>query len=530
MLPDYLRTRRWFGGKARIIQHVRIADVIPITTATLPSENFLLLLKVAYVEGEPETYLLAGGIATGSRAETVFNELPHAVIARLHIRGSDEPAVLYEATWDRGFSAYLLHAIARHRSFRGGGGEVVAVPTPALRAVRGRGEVHLEPAVLRAEQSNTSITYGDRFILKLFRRPNPGVDPDLEIGRFLTEHSPAVTVPAVAGYLEYSKRRAEPVTLGILQEFVPNEGSAWDYTLDAIRDFLDRVITEVAGVEVRDVPVPVESFCGLLERDLPPLAIDMIGPFLQSAELLGQRTAELHMALASAPEDPPFAPEPFTPFYQQSLFQSMRTMAARVLPALERRVSSLPEPAALGARALLNSQNRLLAQFRRVTDRRIGGMRTRVHGDYHLGQVLYTGKDFAIIDFEGEPARPLGERRLKRSPLLDVAGMLRSFHYAAYTALARQVELGMVHADRAPVVEAWLRFWYAWSGVTFVSSYLRVITQLPLLPQSREEMDALLDALMLDKAIYEIGYELNNRPEWVHIPIKGALQLLETAQ
>jgi trehalose synthase-fused probable maltokinase len=391
--------------------------------------------------------------------------------------------------------------------------------------VRGHGAVHLDPSVLRGEQSNTSITYGDRFIFKLFAVPTR-IDPDLEVGRFLTQHSPAVKVPAVAGYLEYRRGRAEPMTLGILQEFVPNEGSAWDYTLDAVRDYLERVIAEVAGLDGGEVLVPTESFCGLLEYEVPSLAVDVIGPFLQSAELLGQRTGEMHTALASAPEDPAFAPEAFTPFYRQSIFQSMRTLAARVLPLLQSRISSLPGPTA-ETPAAVGGSGRLLAHFRGVIDRPIGGMRTRIHGDYHLGQVLYTGKDFAIIDFEGEPARPLGERRLKRSPLHDVAGMLRSFHYAAYAALRRQIELGMVNPERGPVVETWLRFWYVWSGVRFLDSYLRVVTQLPLLPQSREEIDALLGALMLDKAVYEIGYELNNRPEWVHIPIKGALQLLE---
>jgi len=527
LLPEYLKSRRWFAGKARRVLNVRIDDVVPVTTSALPTGNYLVLVKVTYVEGEPETYLLAAGIALAERAQTIFNDLPHAVIARLQVQGSDQPAVLYEATWDRAFSAYLLHAIARHRRFRGSAGEITAVPTPALRRVRGRGEVNLEPAVLRGEQTNTSITYGDRFILKLFRRPDPGVNPELEVGLFLTRHAPTLRVPAVAGYVEYRRARAEPLTLGILQEFVPNEGLAWDFTLDAVRDYLERVITEAGHVGINDIPVPSETVCRLLDREVPALAHNMIGPFLQSAELLGQRTGEMHVALASAPEDPAFSPEPFTPFYQQSLFQSMRTLAARVFPLLEQRLPSLPEPAAAAARRLLASQPELLRQFRRVIDRRIGGTRIRVHGDYHLGQVLYTGKDFVIIDFEGEPARPLGERRLKRSPLHDVAGMLRSFHYAACTALDRQVELGMIHPDRVPLVEAWVRFWCAWSGAAFLNSYLRVATQLPLLPQSQEELDALLNALMLDKAVYEVGYELNHRPDWVHIPINGLLQLLE---
>jgi maltose alpha-D-glucosyltransferase/alpha-amylase len=527
LLPEYLGARRWFGGKARIVQSARILDVIPITGIAAASANYMFLVKVTYTEGEPETYLLAASIATGDRADWVFNELPHSVIARLHVRGADESAVLYEAIWDRDFSAYLLQAVGRRRRFRGAGGELVATPTPAFRSLRGHAGEELEPSVMRADQSNTSIVYGDRLVLKLFRRPDPGVNPDLEVGRFLTEHAPALNVGKVAGFIEYRRGRAEPSTIAILQGYIANEGDAWNYTLDNLRSYLERVLTEASSVEVQDVPAPTDSLVNLAERAVPEVAGDMIGSFLQSAELLGRRTGELHVALASAPEDPAFSPEPFNPFYQRSVYQSMRATVARVAPLLERRLPMLPEHVAPGARKMLDSQSRMLRRFRAVTESRATGMRIRIHGDYHLGQMLYTGKDFVIIDFEGEPARPLSERRLKRSPLRDAASMIRSFHYAAYSALFDQTALGIINPDRAPAVEAWVRFWYAWVSASFLRSYLAATRPIPLLPQTPEELEVLLEAFILEKAVYEVGYELNNRPEWVQVPLRGVLEILE---
>ena len=176
------------------------------------------------------------------------------------------------------------------------------------------------------------------------------------------------------------------------------------------------------------------------------------------------------------------------------------------------------------ARRVLALEQEMLKRYQLVTRRRLGGMRIRCHGDYHLGQVLYTGKDFVIIDFEGEPGRPLSERRLKRPPLRDVAGMLRSFQYAAYSALFEQVDQGIIHPDRFQAVEAWCRFWHRWVSAAFLRAYLEVTAGVPALAQPAEEMEVLLDAFVLEKAVYEIGYELNNRPHRVRIPLWGVLR------
>ncbi|MGH8057651.1 MAG: phosphotransferase, partial [Candidatus Entotheonellia bacterium] len=306
---------------------------------------------------------------------------------------------------------------------------------------------------------------------------------------------------------------------------VPNEGDAWTYTLDALGHYFERVLARPA--EVLAAPLPCTPLLAQIEQDLPPPVSDFVATYLEDAYLLGQRTAECHVALASEPDDPNFAPEPFTDFYRRGLYHAMLSLADEAFQLLRRRLLDLPEALQEDARRALELEPEARRRFRSIRDRKITAMRIRCHGDYHLGQVLHTGKDFVIIDFEGEPARPLSERRIKRSPLRDVAGMLRSFHYASYAALLGHVA-GVRQEDLASS-EPLVRFWYLWVSVAFLKAYLAVARPANLLPQGLEELQVLLDAHLLEKAVYELSYELNNRPDWVGIPLRGILQLLETA-
>jgi maltose alpha-D-glucosyltransferase/alpha-amylase len=238
----------------------------------------------------------------------------------------------------------------------------------------------------------------------------------------------------------------------------------------------------------------------------------------------------MHIGLASDPNDPIFAPEAFSPHYQRSLYQSMRSLAVQSLQLLRQRLKHLPAPALAEARQILDREGEIFRCFQTVIHHKMAAMRTRYHGDFHLGQVLYTGKDFVIIDFEGEPARPLSERRMKRSPLRDVAGMLRSFHYAAYTALFDQGNKGALdsHSEGAESLEPWVQLWHTWVSVAFLKAYLDRAGQETFIPRNRIDFQILLDIFLLEKAVYELSYELNNRPEWVRVPLHGILQLLET--
>jgi maltose alpha-D-glucosyltransferase/alpha-amylase len=274
--------------------------------------------------------------------------------------------------------------------------------------------------------------------------------------------------------------------------------------------------------------LPRGPLVGLLEAAPPPLAAELIGSYLESARLLGQRTAELHRALAGAADDPAFAPEAFGTLYQRSIYQSMRNTARQTFDLLRKQRRVLPEAARADGERLLGLEADVDRRLRGILNRKIAALRIRYHGDYHLGQVLYTGKDFVIIDFEGEPARPLGERRLKRSPLRDVAGMLRSFHYAVHTALADLSARGVVGATERAPLEPWARFWHTWVSTTFLRTYLTAGGEGELLPRSRTEVQLMLDVFTLDKALYELRYELNHRPDWAGIPLRGILELLET--
>ena len=379
---------------------------------------------------------------------------------------------------------------------------------------------------MKVEQSNTSVVYGDRFILKLFRRLEAGVNPDLELGRFLTERAAFAHIPPLAGVLEYRRQHAEPMTLAILQGFVPNQGDAWQYTLDALGHYCEGVLARQTAMPA--APMPPQPLLALLEDEIPPLAYELIGPYLGAARLLGQRTAELHVALAQETDDPAFAPEPFSTLYQRALYQSMRSPTGQVFERLLERLQEVPAAVREEAQLVVSLEPEILRRFRSVLQRKITAMRIRIHGDYHLGQVLYTGKDFVIIDFEGESPRPLSERRIKRSPLRDVVGMLRSFHYAAYTALSSRINGGVARPEDMAVLEPCAHFWHLWVSAVFLKAYLASAAPAPFLPRTREELAILLDAYVLEKALYELGHELDNRPDWVQVPLRGILQLLET--
>jgi maltose alpha-D-glucosyltransferase/alpha-amylase len=274
-------------------------------------------------------------------------------------------------------------------------------------------------------------------------------------------------------------------------------------------------------------PLPVSKW---VRDELPSTVSEVVGTYLDSARLLGERTAALHLALASDMEDKAFAPEPFTPHYVRGLFQSMRNQAKQNFGLLRKQLKSLPSDIAPLAQRVLELEPEIISRFRLLYERRIMARRIRCHGDFHLGQVLYTGKDFVIIDFEGEPALPLSERRIKRSPLRDVAGMVRSFDYAAWAGLDEQIQRGSLERESQSKFEPWLRLWYQAASSVYLPAYFKTMGSSEVLPRSDEELSTMLPAYLLNKAVYEIGYELNNRPAWLQIPLKSILELMELAK
>jgi maltose alpha-D-glucosyltransferase / alpha-amylase len=523
ILPDVLLRQRWFGGKARVVRGARLTEVIPVGRKDDPSLH-VLIVHVEYVDGEPEDYVLPVRFAEGEEAGRLEAIDPAAVLAHVKGRGErGQSGVLLDALADPDAARALLATVGRQRRYRGQHSELVG----GRRSGFGRpaDAEQLEAHLLQAEQSNTSILYGDTMLMKVMRRLESGTNPDVEITDQLAdvEH-----VPAMLGVIDVVPGDgAAPQTLAMVQQFVPNEGDAWTLTLDQLGRFAERMVSEHA--HERPTPAANRSPLELAGGRIPESVHEQVGPFLASIRLLGERTAQMHAALAAPSTDPAFTPEPMTTLYQRSLYQSLRNAVRMSLRSARREGGQLSEQDREAVMALVRREDEILERLKGLSAIRVEAVRTRIHGDYHLGQVLYTGRDFVLIDFEGEPARPLGERRLKRSPLRDVAGLLRSLQYATASTLQDQLDRGLVTAGQPnhTSLQAWLDWWLAWTSASFLAGWLEVSEGQPYLPPELEHTRELLDAFLIEKALYELGYEMNNRPEWVGIPLAGITEVLD---
>jgi maltose alpha-D-glucosyltransferase / alpha-amylase len=520
ILPDYLQKRRWFGGKGRTINSVSVTDSMPVAGGE--AKVFLLFIEVAYAEGGADIVLLPIHYAIQESARLLLEDAPQSVIARLRV-GANE-GILYDGVYSWGFREALFETIVRGKRIKLQGGELAGRRSRASRRLPGGKGMPESSRVLKAEQTNTSIIYDHSFYLKLYRRLEEGVNPEAEMGRFLTENVRFAGTAPLIGTLEYRRAAAEPINIAILQGYVPSQGDAWTFTLDEVTRYFDRVLSR-AG-EGREAPPLPSSLFDLDYSAVPPLMQELIGGFfLEMVALLGRRTGELHRTLASRPQEQAFSPEPFSLLYQRSVYQSMRSLARQVLVHLGRNLQRLPPEMRAEAQWLLDAEQEILRRLRRFLERKFTAMKIRIHGDYHLGQVLYTGKDFIVIDFEGEPARAMSERRIKRSPLRDVAGMIRSFHYAAHTVLLQH---GQLRSEDVPALGAWAEAWYRHVSGVFLHTYLDTVASASFVPEERQDLEIMLDAFLLDKAIYELGYELDNRPDWVRIPLRGIKEIIES--
>jgi len=528
MLADYALSQRWYQGQTRQITGAYIRDMTSLPGSTA----LLMLVELVYADGGRETYLMPIDYVSGQEAGEIAHEMPEAIITHMMcgLHSQPERGMLYDPTYDTEFYNMLLSALRHNTRINGKFGQVLASIRPALAqllAAHADGEDY-QPALIGLEKNNTSARFNQMLVFKLIRKVVQGVNPELELGRYLTDYPTSLPVPKLVGSLEYRHRRMdEPFTLGVLHEFVPNQGDAWRHTLDWLGRFLDDILARSGSQEHLAPPVlPADDLVALTMQEIPEVVLEMLGGYLVEADLMGRRTAEIHDALAAAPEDSNLAPEPFTTLYQRSYYQSLRNLSNRI----NRRLKDYhvaDEDLAARLKRITERHNDILSRFEMLIGTRLTGQRIRVHGDYHLGQILYTGNDFVLMDFEGLPARSLVERRIKHSPLRDVAGLLRSFHYAAYAALPGIVGRSVGRMEDMPVLEPWARFWTMWVSVAFLRAYLDAVQSPRLLPESRREISLQLRVFMLEKALVEVGYEMVNRPDWLSIPARAILEYFE---
>jgi maltose alpha-D-glucosyltransferase/alpha-amylase len=520
MLPNYLKKCRWFGGKGKSVRATNIVDCI-----TIPDEkrsSHLMLVEVTYVGAQKQTYLLPVSFASQQEALDISRQEPQSIICELQLK--DEEGTIYDGTYNEQLRKNLLKIITAKQNITSGKNKLLGSRSSKFRRLfAGKDTSPSESRVLKGEQSNSSILYGDSFFLKLYRRLESGINPDAEISRYLTEYTGFSNFPAYAGTLKWQRRNLDSLSIGLLLEFIPNQSDAWTFTLDNISRYFTHAAAEKK--KLKDLTNQPKSISEIETKDIPQILLDLIGPvYADMISLLAKRTAELHLALASLSDNSDTAPEPFSILYQKSVYQSMRALTLGVFDELQSNLSDLEDEIAKEAKTIIDAKQEILKRFRNLTTRKISAMKIRIHGDYHLGQVLYTGKDFVIIDFEGEPARPLSERRLKRSALRDLAGMIRSFHYAAHGAVILRPVMQTAHPeDLRKLADIW---YYYVTGI-FLNSYLKTVGEAEFLPENRQDFEMLLEAFLLEKAVYEVGYELNNRPDWLIIPVRGVQQLLK---
>ena len=497
VLPAFIRERRWFAGKAWPLRRIALVQLLPLGS---DASGRLALLRAEFLEAAPEIYLLplqlttAGGPASGA-------------IARF--RDGAGERVLVDAMEDAAFRTALFQLMRQEKRLAADDGELIGICGAALRTQTPDPTQQLPSRVIVAEQSNSSALYDGRFFLKLYRKPESGENPDAELLRFLSEQQHFAQVPAFCGAIEWQAPATPPRVLGLLVAHVENQGDAWAFTLAELAGFYARVR---AGRTPADAASPEVLGRTLGDR------------FPARAQQLGVRTAQMHLAFSADAQTPQFAPERFTAADLRTWVESMAEGTRRMCELLGQGSGRLPESARAEAAAVLARKAEILQRPQRLLARPIEATRTRHHGDYHLGQVLVTVDDLVILDFEGEPARSLSERRMKRTPLRDVAGMLRSFHYAAHTALgqARRSD-GADDVLLAP----WAERWAQEIGDLFLGSYLATASGAPFLPQHPDTLTLLLEACLLEKATYEVCYELNNRPDWAHIPLRGIARILD---
>ncbi len=501
-LPRFIALQRWFAAKGEAIRRATLSDHVEWGARDL---FWLLgLYEVETTTSGTATYFLPLTLAWEDAEEARVRALQPLTIAKVRERA--RVGILADAFGEEAFCHALIEAMRAGAEVACAGGRLRFSTTGAFAGLVGEDATHLPVRPPATVGSNTGVAIGDRLFLKAYRRLQVGLNPEVEIGQFLTDAARSRHIAPVAGALEYRRDDGTVMTVAMLQGYVKNQGDGWSYTVSYLERFLEE--------------------CRTRSPDAAARIEDVHGGYLTLIRTLGIRTAELHKALALASSDPAFDPEPIERKDLREWTMCVQREAQATIDLLEEHLDALSGNALEDAKHLLRARAKLFARAAEPLPTGIDAAKIRYHGNYHLAQVLLAQNDFIIIDFEGEPARPLSERRLKHSPLRDVAGMLRSFDYAAYAALMR---LTSEHPGDYERLETPVREWERLTVQAFLAGYHDAIRGCVAYPADAGHARGLIELFMLERAFYELRYELHYRPDWVGIPLKGILTLVNQA-
>jgi len=510
VLQPFLRKTKWFAGKMKTVNKIRVDEVVPIKTDE--ASYYLFVVEVHHVHKLPEFYVIPVSFA---QSDTIFENVEYnsqSILCRADFQG--KLGFLIDSNYDRNFRDFLFQAIDKKMKIKTDGGTIDFNSSIYVKL----NSRSVDSKILKADQNDTAIIYNDEFFFKAYRRVEREMNPDLEIARFLSENTSFTNSPKYVGSIEYNDNKGRTIVLGLLELKVENQGDTWKMATDSVGRFYERVMT---GPKKEKLPKFIDK-ANIPFEESPELIQELIGQgFHERVVRLGQRTAEMHLALASDQSTPAFAPENFTINYQRSLYSSLRKLTRDKFKLLEQSLDRLNEETKKIAKEVLGKEELILECFSEIHKTKLDALKTRIHGDYNLEQVLFTGKDFVITDFKGEPDYSFSERRLKKNPFKDVAGMMRSFHYAAFAKILLNENYRQKDIE---FLSQWAELWQHYVSRYYLGAYLERAGANKDLSGNES---ILIRIYLLEKVIYELGYELDHRKDWVMIPLRGILYQLE---
>jgi len=524
-----LHQQPWFAHQTRSVRDVEVVDSLPIPMPRqdAPSAAAIMIVSVRFSGSEWGTFAAALALATPQYLSSTGAD-PDSILARVQHASHRSERVLFDAATDPNVARALFDMVGSGTETRGHGGRMLGRLLPSVQLPAA--DTLPSPAPLaRRFLRRSTVHFGDEYVLKLICRERPANGNALELARHLTEHTDFQNAPQARGWLDYTTQDGKRFPLVMVRTYAPNQTHASEQVRDELSRFFDDLFAHASN-HLETPEIPLEPLISLIDRPAPAAAAELFGRYLESAELLGRRVAELHEALADASTDPEFEPERFTTLKQRAAYQSMRNAALPTLHMLKDACPSLDEDTRRLVTELLDREDEMLAQFELLTSFKLDSVRIRCHGHLVLDTILWTGRDYIFTDFEGDPAGRLAELRLKHCPLVDVAALLLDFNRASTTTVTDQIGAGaLMHETPGPDrLLNWAAFWYTWIGVSMLRAYVERARQAPvaLLPDDDDALATLFHAKMLDRTLGDLRLTLIRHPGEIGLAVRRVLRLL----
>ncbi|PTX41663.1 maltose alpha-D-glucosyltransferase/alpha-amylase [Christiangramia gaetbulicola] len=508
ILEDYILKKRWYAGKSSTLKYIDVVDHGKLISEKNTFHG--VLIEINFSEAFFQDYFIPLSFIPGSKEKLETN----TIIAPVTFQG--EEGYLIDALHIEDFRHLVFDKIMAYTSDQEDD-KVIFHRSETVKPVK-----YKSSQFMGGEQSNTSIIYNEKFVMKFFRRIYTSKNPDYEISRFLTEKSNFKNTPAYVGSINLALDNGDTITLSLMQDLLENEGDAWKYMLQELKSVFSNL--EKKKIKVASLP-DIRLYQRQPINTIPPEIIDFAGLniFLKVSKL-ALRTAEMHIALGSDMQDTAFTPTKYNGDYAVWLKNRLIYMFQNRLNTIENNMHKLDGEALKLAHEFLDKKKEIREHFLNFDWTKMKSERIRIHGDYHLGQVLVDHDDFYLLDFEGEPESTIQDRKVKQPPLKDVAGMFRSFHYAIYSTIFNNA--GSFSTSQEEMFKAGEVLYKYMIGV-FMETYVDKVQTENLNIGYKQEIEFLLDYCLLEKAVYELGYELNSRPRWTIIPLRGIASILK---